>query len=86
MIIKLIEMKYILDMESLNNYMSNHNEQKIDEVLLNIIFTELLIKLMKQNETYPVRIQTDYGDKKYILLKDENDTVQVYEEGQIGIA
>jgi hypothetical protein len=72
---------------NLNNFnMPEYNNQDMDEILLNIIFTEALIKLMNQNEMYPVTIQTDYGEKRYTLLKDENDTIQIYDEGQIGIA
>ena len=66
--------------------MSEHNSQDMDETLLNIIFTEALIKLMKQNEMYPVTFQTDYGEKRYTLIKDEHDGIQIYDEGQIGIA
>lgn len=66
--------------------MTDHNKQDMDEILLNIIFTEALLKLMKQNEMYPVTIQTDYGEKRYTLIKDEHDSIQIYDEGQIGIA
>jgi len=58
----------------------------MDDKLVNIIYTELLLNLMTENQQYNVTIDTEFGEKKYTLIKDEDNGIQFYEDGQVGNA
>ena len=56
----------------------------MDETLSNMIFSNLLRKLMEQNKIYNVTIESEVGDLEFKLILDEDDQINIYDSGQIG--
>ena len=63
--------------------MENNNT---DITFENDVYSELLLQLMEVNKVYKITVETETGLKTYCVIRDEEDSLDIYDEHQIGSA